>query len=114
MVCPTQEAEEDGIFVGLLPRGSVSPEDGFYAWDIGFLWLSPDCLVWLGVAVLQYFVVNTGSVSLIVAAAEGLPFQHVWMLGPQRFQPCCPRFLEQHDRLMGVAQAQQRLSQPML
>src|SRR5439155_22021609 len=48
MVCPTQEAEEDGIFVGLLPRGSVSPEDGFYAWDIGFLWLSPDCLVYQG------------------------------------------------------------------
>jgi len=26
----------------------VSPEDGFYAWDIGFLWLSPDCLVYQG------------------------------------------------------------------
>jgi len=39
---------QDGEFVGLLPRGCVSVEGGFYAWDIGFLWLTPDALEYVG------------------------------------------------------------------
>jgi|HubBroStandDraft_1064217.scaffolds.fasta_scaffold01158_7 heat shock protein HtpX len=41
-------AAENGIFAGLLPGNRVWPIDGFYLWDAGFLWLSPDCLTYRG------------------------------------------------------------------
>jgi len=41
-------AVEGGTFVGLLPGDSVTPVEGFYLWDAGFLLLSPDYLTYRG------------------------------------------------------------------
>ena len=48
---------------------------------------APERLGWLLVALFEYFAVNTGSVSLVVACAEGLPFIHVWILGNRHTLP---------------------------
>jgi putative nucleotidyltransferase with HDIG domain len=49
--------------------------------------MTPERFGWLIVALFEYFAVNTGSVSLVVAAAEGLPFVHVWIIGNRHTLP---------------------------
>ncbi len=39
---------DGGIFAGLLPGDRVTAVEGFYAWDIGFLYFTPDWLTYRG------------------------------------------------------------------
>jgi heat shock protein HtpX len=39
---------DGGTFMGLLPGDSRTPLEGFYFWDVGFLFLTPDCLTYRG------------------------------------------------------------------
>jgi len=41
-------AAEGGTFVGLLPGSRTLPVEGFYHWDVGFLWLTGEELVYRG------------------------------------------------------------------
>jgi Zn-dependent protease with chaperone function len=41
-------AADGGMFVGLLPGSLAIPVEGFYHWDLGFLWLNSDELVFRG------------------------------------------------------------------
>jgi Zn-dependent protease with chaperone function len=41
-------AAAGGTFVGLLPGANTAPVEGFYQWDVGFLWLTANELVYRG------------------------------------------------------------------
>jgi hypothetical protein len=53
----------DGVFVALLPGETVAPADGFYAWDLGFVFLDAERLAYCGEQ--ARFSVNRGNIGAI-------------------------------------------------
>ena len=60
----------------------------WHTWGSGSgLIRGPADLLWLAVAVAVYFALNTGLVTLIVAAADGLPVRYVWLRSHRHLLP---------------------------